>query len=606
MFEPNRWELLSLIIDTPVSEKEDERIFNAMSTFEKIGVDMLRRKRQDMDMERVRFVVTKAANGALRKLDDQQLDKMSRLHRRAVIWCAIIGLTFAAMAAITENVLCYHLALDGFKDAYWVCTVESHLDAEPNSTTFGLYTPVFEDLANPDKMLCSSIHVNASTCTDGFLDTASVLAGDEVARGGGFFPPGTTDPFDLMQVDHSGWTTLETGSDSMVNICRACECVVCGCATHAPVIGRVEMGFGNKQTMFWGVLLPAIAVTVVLEVVMLLYFAMRYTTLVAWALDFRLAPLNKDRAFVAESLVRVAFELGNPDSPLLGVDPQQEQGDGNKLLLVLVFKLKVFLTSLGLKFLVGLFFPAHAALWLKPWLGMVVSTVTWDGYTCHSLMVQARIRGFGVYASVELFNDIMDEAYPENTNVAAAMSSFAKIQVARAIGVAIVIHGSLHPSMELLLRHSLQFLGLVGTRVVAETGILDNRDAFLQDLFSEKPVLDTQAPSPMFETERPSSKAALGNMIAQDNPVFSRSVDGSQPSPKLRPSPKAKPRANATPSSLWMAASADSSELDRLSTEDQIAVLSVHLLAFLLDGYLDPEELELWETVCDTVGTSSF
>ena len=38
---------------------------------------------------------------------------------------------------------------------------------------------------------------------------------------------------------------------------------------------------------------------------------------VAWALDIRLSPLNADRAFVADSLVRAAFELGNPDAPLM-------------------------------------------------------------------------------------------------------------------------------------------------------------------------------------------------------------------------------------------------------------------------------------------------
>ena len=613
VFEPNRWELLSLIIDTPVSEVEDARIYKSMSAIERVGVGMLRRKRVDMDMERVRLVMTKAATGALRKLDEQQMHKMTRLHRGAIITCAMIGFGFGAAAAIAENILCFFFAIDGFKDTYWICTVDSELDTDPNSTSFGLYVPTFEGLANPDEMLCSSIHVNASTCANDFLDTAWVLDADDARLGGGYFPPGTKNPFEEKQVNYFGWSTLKKGSDSMVNICRACECVVCGCATHAPIIGRVEMGAENKQALFWAFLGPVLAVAVAMEIGTLLYFAMQYTTLVAWALDFRLAPLNKDRAFVAESLVRAAFELGNPDSPLLGVDPQQEEGDGSKLLLLIVFKMKVFLTGLALKFLIGLTFPARAALWLKPWLGMVVSTVAWDGYTAHSLMVQARIRGFGVYASVELFNDIVDTAYPECTNVAASMSSFAKVQVARAIGVAIVIHGSLHPSMELLLRHALQFLGLVGSRVVAETGILDNREAFLQDLYTDSPMQGKQTTGfNTFETETDSSP------IVRNNPVFEVSVDSAQSSARAADPAKVKPvptqrkvngaqgTAAPNPSTLWMAVSSDSEGVERLSKEDQIAVLSVHLLAFLLDGYLDPEELELWETVCNTVGEPAF
>eukprot|EP01043_Picozoa_sp_COSAG02_P042681 COSAG02_NODE_3647_length_6427_cov_24.716182_2_plen_616_part_00 len=554
VFEPNRWELLSLIIDTPVGEVEAETIFQSLSAIEKVGVDILRRKRQDMDMDRVRCVLTKAANGALSALDNQQRDNMKSVHRNAVLSCAIIGFIFAAMAALIENGLVAILAIDGLKDAYWVCTVESQLDTSPNSTTFGLFAPIFPDLANPDEMLCSTIHVNASTCTGNFLDKVKVLSNDDISHGNGYYPPGT----DEERADNFGWTTLDQGSESMAEICGACECAVCGCATHAPVVGRVEMGFDNKQALFWGVLAPMIGFTVGMEIFWLLYCAMRYTTLVAWALDFRLIPLNKDRVFVAGSLIRAAFEMGNPDSPLLGVDPQQEEGSGNKLLVVIVFKLKVFLTSVALKLIIGLTFSRSTAVWVKPWLGMVLSTVVWDAYTCHSVMVQARIRGFGVYASVELFNDIMDTMYQDATNVAATVPFFSKIQIARAIGVAIVVHGSLHPSMELLLRHSLQFLGLVGTRVVASPGILDDRNGFLDDLAENS---------------------------SRGNPIYEVPGDASK-------------KMNS-----WMLASRDPEDAVKvLSHADKTAVLCVHLLAFVLDGYLDPEELELWKVVCSAVG----
>ena len=35
---------------------------------------------------------------------------------------------------------------------------------------------------------------------------------------------------------------------------------------------------------------------------------------VAWALGYRLVPLNEDRAFIADSLVRGAMALGNPNN----------------------------------------------------------------------------------------------------------------------------------------------------------------------------------------------------------------------------------------------------------------------------------------------------
>ena len=44
----------------------------------------------------------------------------------------------------------------------------------------------------------------------------------------------------------------------------------------------------------------------------------------------------------------------------------------------------------------------------------------------------------------------------------------------RAVGVAIVKHGSMYPTMELLLRHTIQYLGLRGKKCVSMPGVLDN------------------------------------------------------------------------------------------------------------------------------------
>jgi hypothetical protein len=352
----------------------------------------------------------------------------------------------------------------------------------------------------------------------------------------------------------------------------------------------------NKQVLFWGVLGPVLVVTMSMEVGLLLYTAMRYCTRVAWALDIRLTPLNTDRAFVANSLVRAAFELGNPDSPMLGVDPQQTESNASTVLILMLFKLKTFLTGTLIKFIIGVVCSPETSLWLKPWLGMVLSAILWDALTCHNLMVQSRIRGFGVYASVELFNEIMDETYSGRGEFSAdSLSPLAKIQIARAVGVAIVIHGSLHPSMELLLRHSLQFLGLRGSKFVAETGVLDNRNGFLKDL--------TAGAWTTFEYDGPDSMT-----IAFESPIVQFSSDSEQQDDavSLRTSQmKRRSMRKMRSSGLWAMMSGDESNaIEKLSEEDQVAVLSVHLLAFVLDGFLDPKELELWANVCKAVGAS--
>ena len=145
---------------------------------------------------------------------------------------------------------------------------------------------------------------------------------------------------------------------------------------------------------------------------------------------------------MTNALVRAAFELGNSSSPVLGVDPGQSTGDGKKFLLLLVYKGKVVLTGALLKMLISSTCPAHFAYWAKPWLGIVLATVGWDAFTAYSILIQARIKGIGVYSSVELFNEIMDSFYNDEV-----VSKMAGVQIARAVGVCVVVHGSLHPSM---------------------------------------------------------------------------------------------------------------------------------------------------------------
>ena len=89
---------------------------------------------------------------------------------------------------------------------------------------------------------------------------------------------------------------------------------------------------------------------------------------VAWALGYRLVPLNEDRAFLADSLVRGAMELGNPNNAVLGVDPKADLGPpgrGRQLLAGVMWKGKVILTGVLMKVLLGMSFPWSLSLSLS-------------------------------------------------------------------------------------------------------------------------------------------------------------------------------------------------------------------------------------------------
>ena len=52
---------------------------------------------------------------------------------------------------------------------------------------------------------------------------------------------------------------------------------------------------------------------------------------------------------------------------------------------------------------------------------------------------------------------------------------------AGAIGVAIIKHGSMFPTMQILLRHAVNYLGIKKSTAVASSGILDNGEEFIAD-----------------------------------------------------------------------------------------------------------------------------
>ena len=216
----------------------------------------------------MRSVLAKAGQGKLRCLDEQQLNRLSSLQARAIGMFFAIGLFFSAWPAAMENFLGYGLAVDGFKDAYWVCHTQSFL----GNATFEPATPM-----DPDSFLCATVHVNASSC----LDNAVLV---DAVDDNTYYPPGVDASVDMSAIARDGWITIESGQfgalHTMSHICSQCECVVCGCAHHAQ--GELRLDSDNKLLLWWLMFTPVMLCFAFLEVTLLFYCAMRYTTQVAW------------------------------------------------------------------------------------------------------------------------------------------------------------------------------------------------------------------------------------------------------------------------------------------------------------------------------------
>ena len=102
------------------------------------------------------------------------------------------------------------------------------------------------------------------------------------------------------------------------------------------------------------------------------------------------------------------------------------------------WKGKIVVTASLLKFLVGTMVPWQWAVWIKPWMCMPAD-MFWNAMTAHIVVKQAQIRGIGVATVHEVFNEVM--AY---SNVPReSMRDIFKLQIVRAVGVAIVKHGNM-------------------------------------------------------------------------------------------------------------------------------------------------------------------
>lgn len=112
----------------------------------------------------------------------------------------------------------------------------------------------------------------------------------------------------------------------------------------------------------------------------------------------------------------------------MGVDPHADEGGHlAKAIAVGLYKGKVVISGLALKTLVGKVTEPEFGLWWKPWLGMVSATIMWDALIAHCILLQAQIRGFGIFTSCEVFNEIVDLYYKDENEI----SELGKIQIAR-------------------------------------------------------------------------------------------------------------------------------------------------------------------------------
>lgn len=151
-----------------------------------------------------------------------------------------------------------------------------------------------------------------------------------------------------------------------------------------------------------------------------------------------------DTDSVPNMLARAALEVPDPVIHYLGIDPLKHVPKTQLLFVGVLYKAKVLLSSLLIKFiLVRLFGKGSSRLGFQ-WVAIPVTGI-WDAFVMYKVAKEARLRLFGHRLARHIADDIMQ---PE---LMANLSAQAKEGAIRAVATMMVLSQNHHPNMLVLL-----------------------------------------------------------------------------------------------------------------------------------------------------------
>jgi hypothetical protein len=506
--------------DPPVNKEREDEIKSKLGLLERLGVNLLEKMgNEKMDRAQIRKKLDEACAGKLHYLTDEQRRRVNTLHLSCVFQAFLIAMVTCAVAGMWENYMVLTHGTDGGKDAYFTCAEHFADLLDESSEYYNLslpenpgnwngmgfregYSEVLWDTNSGDGPVVTEVYRQQETCKPIALEDpptdCSFTPGDagscgaaakEGSAGCTYVPPldpiGQCLPGTCTAYPKNVTAYLAMGGNAFMggNWTFELDDWESECVPLLDTPLRDEEVWATFMVMN----LSMVVLMIVFELLGLMLTALRSAVKVSKALDLRLTPLNNDRSFVAAMLVRCVFELGDSEGDVMGVDAggggDEEQGRPLliTILSILWIKGRVIITGSFFKILTTKLCNYDTATWLKPYSGTMLACMLWDAMLCHAIMKGAEIQAIGVTTSVEVFNEIMDTFCPKYEEDPSSLSETARVQILRAIGVAIVKHGSMFPTMELLLRHAVGYLDMKKHKAVTQGGIIDDQEGLLRD-----------------------------------------------------------------------------------------------------------------------------
>ena len=257
----------------------------------------------------------------------------------------------------------------------------------------------------------------------------------------------------------------------------------------------VDVYFTNNP--FWehyGWVAGVTLVSIVIELYVLFIIALRAVYEVSELINIHATKneLLEDGPFsVKNILARTALELPDPELKILGIDPFKRISKKNLFILGLLYKAKIFVTNLVLKF--GLKYSVGDSLMGVPILYEALPVECfWNGVVIRRVVHEARLRLFGFALANQIATNVI------NSGLLQKLSPLARTGCLRSIGNAVVMAQNYHPNMIILLLRFQEILQITEENKYDDWGMFldtlkkvnDKERAFLLDLFTISAAFD--------------------------------------------------------------------------------------------------------------------
>ncbi len=285
----------------------------------------------------------------------------------------------------------------------------------------------------------------------------------------------------------------------------------------------VDVHFADSSALVhYGWVAGVTAISIAIELYILFLIALRAVYEVSELVNLHASEkeLMQDGLFsVKNILARTALELPDPELEILGIDPFKRISKKNLLILGLLYKAKIFVTNLIVKYGL-LYFVGKTVFGVSILYAAIIVECFWNIVVIRKVVLEARLRLFGFALANEIGKKVIHENRLEH------LSPMARSGCLRAIGNAVVMAQNYHPNMIILLIRFQQILKISEPDKYDDWNIFidtlnkvsEQERNFLLDLFTVAAAFDGKLSN--IETEN--FQAAYGKDYALYKPRLMR------------------------------------------------------------------------------------